>query len=124
MSRSEHGQNYCYPLNSVFINDPVNGFPASGSLCNTALPPGYGFRYSDERHWDNMGFEVLPAGTASATDFSSFVSRVQPYPKVPPTSSGARRADRLRIVGLLFETFFPKFPLPGLYANSTTDLRR
>ena len=126
VSRSEHGQNYCYPLNSVFINDPVNGFPASGSLCNTALPPGYGFRYSDERHWDNMGFEVLPAGTASATDFSSFVSLVQPYPKVPPTSSGAPGAPTgLRIVGLLFETFFPKFPLPGLYASSTSpDIRR
>ena len=46
-------------------------------------------------------------------------------PKVPPTFSGAPGAPTgLRIVGLLFETFFPKFPLPGIYANSTTDLRR
>jgi hypothetical protein len=44
---------------------------------------------------------------------------------VPPTFSGAPGAPTgLRIVGLLFETFFPKFPLPGLYANSTSDLRR
>ena len=75
-SYTEHGQNYCYPLNSIFINDPLNGFPAS-SLCN-ALPPGYGYRYSDERHWDNMGFEVLPAGSASATAFDVRIAACNP----------------------------------------------
>jgi hypothetical protein len=115
VSFTDNGQNYCYPLNSIFINDPVNGFPASGSICNTAYPPGYGYRYSDERHWDNMGFEVLPAGSASATDFSSFAALVQPYPKQPPQFSNAPAAPTgFRIVGLLFETFFPKSRLLGL----------
>jgi hypothetical protein len=35
------------------------------------------FRYSDERHWDNMGFEVLPASEAPANgDFSSLADRI------------------------------------------------
>ena len=35
------------------------------------------FPYSDERHWDNMGFEVLPASDVPANnDFSSLASRI------------------------------------------------
>jgi hypothetical protein len=108
VSFSEHGQNYCYPLNSIFINDPVNGFPASGSICNTAFPPGYGYRYSDERHWDNMGFEVLPASASPTNDFTGFTALVQPPAQQPPTLSGAPGSPTgLRIVGLLLDALFP-----------------
>jgi hypothetical protein len=105
---SEHGQNYCYPLNSMFINDPVQGFPAGGSICNTAYPAGYGYRYSDERHWDNMGFEVLPASASPAGDFTGFTAFVQPPVQQPPVFSGAPGAPTgVRIVGLLFDVLFP-----------------
>jgi hypothetical protein len=63
----------CYPLNSYWFDDPLNGQTA----CNTNYPPGYGFQYSDERHWDNMGVEVLPADSVPASDFSSLLSLVK-----------------------------------------------
>jgi hypothetical protein len=72
------GQNYCYPLNSYWFNDPVNGTAATSNVCNAAYPPGYGFPYSDERHWDNMGFEVLPASEAPSGSYAVFTSLVQP----------------------------------------------
>jgi hypothetical protein len=56
-----NGANLCYTENSYWFNDPVNGTAPSQTICNTSYPPGYGFAHSDERHWDNMGFEVLPA---------------------------------------------------------------
>jgi hypothetical protein len=69
----------CYPMNSYWFNDPVNGTPASANVCNTNFPAGYGFPYSDERHWDNMGFEVLPGSELPDNkDFSSFGASVQP----------------------------------------------
>jgi len=41
--------------------------------------------YSDERHWDNMGFEVLPSSTIpSSSDWSSLASLVHMPQSVPP----------------------------------------
>lgn len=41
--------------------------------------PITGFAFSDERHWDNMGWEVLPANDVpSGSDWSDLVNRVQP----------------------------------------------
>jgi hypothetical protein len=79
-----NGQNYCYPMNSYWFNNPVTGTLASATRCNRAYPPGYGFPYSDERHWDNMGFEVLAAGDAPASNYSSLGTSVQPPPIVAP----------------------------------------
>ena len=73
-----NGQFMCYPLNSYWYNNPLLGTTASQTKCNIASPPGYGFPYSDERHWDNMGFEVLPASDIPTNnDFSLFSSLVQ-----------------------------------------------
>lgn len=43
------------------------------------------FPYSDERHWDNMGFEVLPASAVPANDdFSSLAALIHlPAPSAP-----------------------------------------
>jgi hypothetical protein len=78
------GQNFCYPLNSYWFNNPQTGTPASGSVCNRAYPAGYGFPYSDERHWDNMGFEVLAASDAPANNYSTLGALVQPPTIGPP----------------------------------------
>jgi hypothetical protein len=75
-----NGQTMCYRLNSYWFNNPVSGTAANQSVCNTAYPSGYGFPYSDERHWDNMGFEVLPASDAPGSDFSPLASLVQTPP--------------------------------------------
>jgi hypothetical protein len=72
------GQNYCYRMNSYWFNDPINGTAAASNACNAAYPSGYGFPFSDERHWDNMGFETLPASEAPAGSFAVFASSVQP----------------------------------------------
>lgn len=41
--------------------------------------PITGFAFSDERHWDNMGWEVLPTNDVpGGNDWSSLASRVQP----------------------------------------------
>ena len=72
-----NGQSMCYQLNSYWFNNPVTGTVAAQSICNTAYPSGYGFPYSDERHWDNMGFEVLPASDVPGSDFSPLGSLVQ-----------------------------------------------
>lgn len=70
-----NGAPLCYPLNSYWFNDPLNG-----RTCNsTTYPAGYGFPYSDERHWDNMGFEVLPP----TADFAAFGALVH-LPAVQP----------------------------------------
>jgi hypothetical protein len=73
----QSGQPMCYPMNSYWFNDPVNGTAPSQTICNMAYPPGYGFPRSDERHWDNMGFEVFPASYLPGSDFSSLASIVQ-----------------------------------------------
>lgn len=39
--------------------------------------------HSDERHWDNMGFEVLPANDVPA-DWSTLASRIHLPPSIPP----------------------------------------
>lgn len=86
---SNSGQNYCYPMNAYWFNNPVRGTAAGESLCNQAYPAGFGFQHSDERHWDNMGVEVLPAGTVPANNFSGFSSSVQPPAIVAPNFTNA-----------------------------------
>ena len=65
------------------------------SLLRTAPWETYWLNYmthSDERHWDNMGFEVLPASYVPAGDnFSSLASLIHlpvSVPLAPPTVSG------------------------------------
>jgi hypothetical protein len=71
------GRYECYPMNAYWFNDPVHGLATGDTACGTAYPPGYGFPYSDERHWDNMGFEVIPPSATSPTDFSSLMNYVK-----------------------------------------------
>lgn len=75
----------CYPLNSYWFNDPINGRTA----CSQNYHPGYGFPYSDERHWDNMGFEVLPSAAAPASDYSPLLALVKTPAVVAPMLGGA-----------------------------------
>jgi hypothetical protein len=72
------GQNNCYAMNAYWFNNPLTGTQASETNCGRAYPAGYGFRYSDERHWDNMGFETLAPGEISASDYSGFLASVRP----------------------------------------------
>jgi hypothetical protein len=83
------GGSFCFPLNSYWFNNPVTGTAAGQTGCNTAYPAGYGFPHSDERHWDNMGFEVLPdfssaqaASQLQAVQLPQFVGGPNPTP--PP----------------------------------------
>ena len=86
LDQQEELQSDCFPMNSYWFNDPVNGTAASADACNQAYPAGYGFPYSDERHWDNMGFEVLPASDVPASnDFSSLANLIHLPTFVPPT---------------------------------------
>jgi hypothetical protein len=71
------GQALCYQLNSYWFNSPGTGTAANQTVCNTAYPSGYGFPHSDERHWDNMGFEVLPASYLTGDNFSPLAPLVQ-----------------------------------------------
>ena len=94
-----NGANMCYPLNSYWFNDPVRGTAPSQTVCNTSYPAGYGFPFSDERHWDNMGFEVLPASEVPANDFSGFTPLVQHPATVAPRMGTAPAApSNLRII--------------------------
>jgi hypothetical protein len=96
------GQNMCFSLNSYWFNDPVNGTAANGTICNKAYPPGYGFVYSDERHWDNMGFEVFPASDIPAGTFATLGSLVQPPPIGPSGSVPAPAPPtNVRIIALM-----------------------
>lgn len=82
------GQGLCYPLNSYWFNDPVNGTAAGDTNCNTAYPPGYGLQYSDERHWDNMGFEVLSDfSQAAAIAQLPAIQQPQLAGSAPPTTT-------------------------------------
>jgi hypothetical protein len=106
------GQKMCFPLNSYWFNDPVKGTAAGDTICDTAYPPGYGFPYSDERHWDNMGFEVLQGADVPA-DYSTLASLVQPPTTQAPQFGTAGPApaapSNLRIIGLqLFGTLFTR----------------
>jgi len=78
MHGSSLGQPNCYPMNAYWFNNPFTGTQASETNCGRAYPPGFGFRYSDERHWDNMGFETLAASEISASDYSGFLASVRP----------------------------------------------
>ena len=80
------GNYLCYPMNAYWYNDPVAGTSTSQTQCAQAYPGGFGFPHSDERHWDNMGFEVLPASSMpSAGDWSALAAAVAPPPILPPT---------------------------------------
>ena len=57
----------------------ANGYGLNN--CKQSYEPGYGYRNTDERHWDNMGASVLPASITKANDFSSLAALVQP-PKI------------------------------------------
>jgi len=88
-------------MNAYWFNNPVSGTPASGTNCNQAYPPGYGFRYSDERHWDNMGFETLASSEISPNDYSGFASAVR-LPVVRPiggtTTTAPQPPTNVRII--------------------------
>ena len=102
VSFSNNGQNMCYPMNSYWFNNPLTGTPANGTICNKAYPAGYGFPFSDERHWDNMGFEVLPASDSPSNNFSGLSSLVQHPPTMPiqtgPPGALPAAPSNLRIV--------------------------
>ncbi|MGI9146782.1 MAG: hypothetical protein ACR2IK_09585 [Chloroflexota bacterium] len=86
-----NGAGLCYPENSYWFNDPLAGTQSSNNDCNTAYPAGYGFPHSDERHWDNMGYEVLTGADVPASgDFSTYTRSVQaPQIQAPVFASGA-----------------------------------
>ncbi|HLZ29829.1 MAG TPA: sialidase family protein [Chloroflexota bacterium] len=93
-SFKDNGAGLCYPLNSYWFNNPLLGTAAGSNVCNASYPAGYGFPFSDERHWDNMGFEVLAGTDVPATrDFSSLASAVQPPQVQAPQFSGAGSTD-------------------------------
>jgi hypothetical protein len=74
-----NGAAMCYGLNAYWFNDPLSGSLASGNVCTASYPAGYGFPHSDERHWDNMGFEVWPVSAVPGNrDFSALAASVQP----------------------------------------------
>jgi hypothetical protein len=68
----------CGPMNSFWFNDPLRGTTPRQNSCGVSYPRGYGFPRSDERHWDNVGFEVLPGFVVSPHDFSRLSASVQP----------------------------------------------
>ncbi len=72
---------------------PANGYAKNN--CRTSFAPGYGYRNTDERHWDNMGVSVLPASITAARDFSSLAALVQP-PKVLKVESAATQPRNQR----------------------------
>jgi hypothetical protein len=94
-----NGQTLCYPMNSFWFNNPLTGTAASQNVCGATFPSGYGFPYSDERHWDNMGFEVLPASDVPSGSFATLAPLVQP-PPIQPVQSGRAPAvpTNLRLV--------------------------
>ncbi len=103
-----NGQKFCYPLNSYFFNDPIAGTAADKTICNIAYPPGYGFPNSDERHWDNMGFEVLPSSEAPSNNYSSLAALVQEPAIQPPQFGGGTppgAPTNLRIVRDMMDWF-------------------
>ncbi|MGI9146781.1 MAG: hypothetical protein ACR2IK_09580 [Chloroflexota bacterium] len=83
-----NGAGLCYALNSYWFNDPLSGTSAPSNGCGASYPTGYGFPHSDERHWDNMGFEVLP-GDDVPRDFSALGASIQPPPIQAPDSYAA-----------------------------------
>jgi len=93
----DNGAGLCYPLNAYWFNDPALGTTSGSNVCGASYPSGYGFPFSDERHWDNMGFEVWPAADVPANrDFSqlaSFVGGVNPTP-TPATPTPANGGTR------------------------------
>jgi hypothetical protein len=105
------GQTMCYPLNSYWFNDPVTGTSAGTTVCNTPYPPGYGFVYSDERHWDNMGFEVMPVSDVPTGSFAVLAPLVQPPPRVNGSTVPSAPSN-LRVIGLMTAVF--DFLRPGV----------
>jgi hypothetical protein len=101
------GQSMCYPLNSYWFNDPMLGTSAGQNICTRAYPPGYGFPSSDERHWDNMGFEVLQASDVPADDFSALAPLFQP-PGLQIVQGPPSAPTNLRVLGLLLNGLLPR----------------
>ena len=93
------GQPSCYPMNAYWFNNPFTGTAPGDTICGTSYPPGFGFRYSDERHWDNMGFETVPSTVISSGDYSGFLSSVR-LPAIRPIGAAQPPAapSNLRIV--------------------------
>jgi hypothetical protein len=109
-----NGDVLCYPENSYWFNDPVNGTTPGKTICNTNVPAGYGFPYSDERHWDNMGFEVWPAADLPAgRDFAALASSVQPPQVQAPQFVGGS----LAIAGLAVPSTPAPAPVPVTVAG-------
>jgi hypothetical protein len=76
----------CFPMSAYWFNDPARGVTA----CNTAYRAGYGFPHSDERHWSDIGFEVLPRGTAPGSDYSSLRKLIRMPSMAAPTFAPLR----------------------------------
>lgn len=72
----------CYPENAYWFNDSQSGTQSSQDSCNAAYPKGYGFQRSDERHWDNMGFEALPANVLPPHGNFSALARLIEMPRI------------------------------------------
>src|SRR5579864_8765512 len=87
-----NGAGLCYAENSYWFNAPTSGTASNQDVCNASYPAGYGFPYSDERHWDNMGFEALPSSSTSASDYSGLSSKVQPPQPQAPQFTGSTSA--------------------------------
>jgi hypothetical protein len=75
---------YCYHT-AQEIHDIASWTPyetyweASTLLPDPTATQTYGTPFSDERHWDNMGFEVLPSSTNWA-DTSANINQTAPLP--------------------------------------------
>jgi hypothetical protein len=92
----------CFPMNAFWFNHPLQGTSAGQTNCGQSYPPGFGFQNSDERHWDNMGGEVLQASDVNPSDFSNLLSLVQPpLTQAPTFGSGPARPLNLRIIAML-----------------------
>jgi hypothetical protein len=76
----------CFPQNGYWFNDPVSG---STTSCGS-YPGGYGFPRSDERHWSNIGFEVLPGGIAPGSNYSSLAGLISMPQVMAPTFVSSR----------------------------------
>jgi len=93
------GQNNCYPMNAYWFNNPLTATQASETNCGQAYPAGFGFRYSDERHWDNMGLETLPSSDAPSNDYSGLASIVRlPLVRSVTSAPAPTAPTNLRIV--------------------------
>lgn len=99
----------CYPMNSYWFNTAISGTAASANVCNIAYPSGYGFPFSDERHWDNMGFEVLP----DTSDFSTFAAMVALPTPESPVFTTTTSPTATAVPSTAVPTSVPNTPVPA-----------